>query len=890
MALSRLCLALCAVRLARGDEPPAKVKIFRELEHHSRRCVSERGSSLVLGPSCGQEVRLRFVSSSEGFLLERSDGACVHPKGGSDLPGDGTETVFYADCSLERRALLYTKVMLDDEFFMLKHNSGKCLQPRDSLEEQGTALILGSCEVAQHEVLQFRQVMPLRIARVSSSWTPSSIFVAATLGADIDPMDTNHLETVSRPIRLLHVTDAHVSTKAEQSGFHRMHQVQTSIDVRNGKETRHVDQFKSALVIGRESKVDLVAIGGDLVNFPSVGTVSDVAGLITDELVTHGVPYVYTAGNHDWMEEGHSVHCQWEVLQESFLGNFASGDAHTYTLEEAQERCGLLGSSCAGTTCTDETHCTVRAGREALPSHTKEISHLKKECHHLPYDWQRVPKRENILKPLYESSGARKLTQAFTIQPDFSSTLLLDTLNVVALDNSNYRFEDAQLAFLEEQVSLGLPIVLLVHIPLYTPAGPTRDLTGTPRVGDPAFGEAIDDMAEIEGRAKWPKEASESTLRTVQFIRSQCAPEGPIIAVLCGHEHKLSANPIGFRNFSGTSAGLFGMSAAGRYPGPVQFGSLDGGSGGQRLVEVALFRETVEGCYSVDHSYWSYKLCVGIRLVQVHEEQRFSCGEYNPGSDQRLMDGSLETQYRGGTDGREATVILHCSHSGTLEVKEDPPKRYRVVARVPFACDESAQSPVVRGPASSVDLKLVDTHRKHKKSSNSKVSLGDVKFGKRRPDTSTVDTGPLAALSSPRTLERPVAGVVAPQGDLVGQPQRFSDAPPMARQLAHGALADRLQVFDVVEEAANVGEGLAMASARHRVKSEHGFWHAPLSPEIPFLLPMYVGTLIATALLGGWALRRLFFVRKPRCRRSGLSTGRRDLSTRIKPKRVFRDN
>lgn len=45
----------------------------------------------------------------------------------------------------------------------------------------------------------------------------------------------------------------------------------------------------------------------------------------------------------------------------------------------------------------------------------------------------------------------------------------INGVNLIAMDNGYYLFEEEQMEMLREEVKLGLPIILLMHTPLYTP-------------------------------------------------------------------------------------------------------------------------------------------------------------------------------------------------------------------------------------------------------------------------------------------------------------------------------------------------------------------------------------------------------------------------------------
>lgn len=122
------------------------------------------------------------------------------------------------------------------------------------------------------------------------------------------------------------------------------------------------------------------------------------------------------------------------------------------------------------------------------------------------------------------------------------SSRVIGGVNFVALDDGYYLFEEEQLAFLQNEVAKGLPIVLLMHNPLYekeffeqvsyrreeiglkpTATPPCAYLTGVPA-------ELIGHYDDHRRRQQTPDEV---TLRTVEYIRS-C----PLIrGVLAGHVH-----------------------------------------------------------------------------------------------------------------------------------------------------------------------------------------------------------------------------------------------------------------------------------------------------------------------------------------------------------------
>lgn len=67
-----------------------------------------------------------------------------------------------------------------------------------------------------------------------------------------------------------------------------------------GEPTNPEKCFQESLAIAKEAKADLVALVGDIVSFPSEAAVD----WVHRQIDSAGMPYVYTAGNHDWHYEG----------------------------------------------------------------------------------------------------------------------------------------------------------------------------------------------------------------------------------------------------------------------------------------------------------------------------------------------------------------------------------------------------------------------------------------------------------------------------------------------------------------------------------------------------------------------------------------------------------
>lgn len=108
---------------------------------------------------------------------------------------------------------------------------------------------------------------------------------------------------------------------------------------------------------------------------------------------------------------------------------------------------------------------------------------------------------------------------------------IIGGVNFVALDNGYYTFEETQFAFLKAQVAKGLPIVLMMHVPLYTPEfyelmmsyAPCAYLVGVPE----------------ESMRCYPPDRYEQQLADALTLEMMAyiANEPSIKAILTGHNH-----------------------------------------------------------------------------------------------------------------------------------------------------------------------------------------------------------------------------------------------------------------------------------------------------------------------------------------------------------------
>jgi DNA repair exonuclease SbcCD nuclease subunit len=106
----------------------------------------------------------------------------------------------------------------------------------------------------------------------------------------------------------------------------------------------------------------------------------------------------------------------------------------------------------------------------------------------------------------------------------------------LAIDNSTYEINDDQLTFFNQQVAKQIPLVLLLHIPMYAPGKGIYF-----GCGNPNWGGANDRNFQLEKRPIWPEKGHTKT--TFAFYKSVFnAPS--LLGVFAGHIHQKSIEII----------------------------------------------------------------------------------------------------------------------------------------------------------------------------------------------------------------------------------------------------------------------------------------------------------------------------------------------------------
>ena len=124
---------------------------------------------------------------------------------------------------------------------------------------------------------------------------------------------------------------------------------------------------------------------------------------------------------------------------------------------------------------------------------------------------------EKHLKPMYQGNN-----------PLFAS-YDVNGIRFVCIDNSTYEILPEQLEFFKKQVSSGIPIVLMIHIPLYMPGKPLWY-----GCANPEWSEKTDKNYKLERREKWRKGGH--TKVTFDFYNEVFRATN-LLTILAGHTH-----------------------------------------------------------------------------------------------------------------------------------------------------------------------------------------------------------------------------------------------------------------------------------------------------------------------------------------------------------------
>lgn len=133
----------------------------------------------------------------------------------------------------------------------------------------------------------------------------------------------------------------------------------------------------------------------------------------------------------------------------------------------------------------------------------------------------------------YKAQSYDRVQASFPNDLTFAN-MVIHGVNFVAVDNVYYNFTEGQLERFEKEVAKGLPIALLCHVPLYTPALFERQLKTTGGYAAYLCGAPKSELARCDKKRAEQQAADKPTLEFVKRVRSE-----PLVkAILCGHVHR----------------------------------------------------------------------------------------------------------------------------------------------------------------------------------------------------------------------------------------------------------------------------------------------------------------------------------------------------------------
>lgn len=113
-------------------------------------------------------------------------------------------------------------------------------------------------------------------------------------------------EVIKKPIKVVHIADTHLF-KDDERGIpyqvysHRMAKAYNqTTHFKSQAKTHPEEAFEQALEFAKKVNADVITLVGDIFSFPSEAAIEWVLSKLKDT----GIPYLYTAGNHDWHYEG----------------------------------------------------------------------------------------------------------------------------------------------------------------------------------------------------------------------------------------------------------------------------------------------------------------------------------------------------------------------------------------------------------------------------------------------------------------------------------------------------------------------------------------------------------------------------------------------------------
>ncbi len=135
------------------------------------------------------------------------------------------------------------------------------------------------------------------------------------------------MEGLARPVRMLHLTDTHLRFYDERDG----EKFQACVEYTKRIEEHHRERgtepdpekpFRQSMAQAATENLDLLALTGDIIHFPSPASVEFIA----DQIAQLGVPAIYTSGNHDVHYTDEPVNAEIRLTRLAALQPLHNGD------------------------------------------------------------------------------------------------------------------------------------------------------------------------------------------------------------------------------------------------------------------------------------------------------------------------------------------------------------------------------------------------------------------------------------------------------------------------------------------------------------------------------------------------------------------------------------
>lgn len=291
--------------------------------------------------------------------------------------------------------------------------------------------------------LFYLTVLGLLVSCNTSNKCEKSGKFVANIGIE-DQKVNYYMNNLSNPFKVMFLADLHFTIEDERGADFYQYTKRMggsaveseNYGVSNGRERKLMESLEKA----KKEGVEMVVLGGDILNFPSKASVDSLLQIMNNS----ELKWMFISGNHDWHYEGESG--------------------------------------------------------ESADLRDKWI--------------------EKNLKPLYQGRNSLYTSE------------IINDINFIGIDNSVFEITPEQLDFFQKEVNKGLPIILMMHIPLHLPEYENNLDYGC---AHPRWNEANDDYYKIEQRIPWSKDGHTQT--TYDF-KELVLNAGNVIGVYAGHTHK----------------------------------------------------------------------------------------------------------------------------------------------------------------------------------------------------------------------------------------------------------------------------------------------------------------------------------------------------------------